>query len=369
VLDAAGAPGSDAFVGAIAMTEQATAPLASQRAAALARSNWSAIADPTLTDLEGRFTISGLAPGEYIVHAHRKGGGTAVVDSVALGSDVSLQLSVTGSLAGVVTLADGTRPQSFDITLTAFEQGFVRRDDFFGTNGAWAFAELPAGRLRVQVDAPEGTASLEVTLGEGEAREQLEIVLQPRITLTGRVVDLDSGEPLAGMSVSVTAAVAVATSSSHNGLSDAEGRFRVVAPSGEIILLIGPEGGTAGTDYEYLWIPRSIPADPSEQELGDIGLAAKRLRDGERAGELGFELVAPASDPAERRAELALVHAGGPAAAAGLRVGDVIERVDGKSVVGRDFDRFATLTRVSAGTVLSLELADGRTVALTVGAP
>ena len=41
-----------------------------------------------------------------------------------------------GSLAGVVKLADGTRPQSFDITLTAFEQGFARRDDFFGTDGA-----------------------------------------------------------------------------------------------------------------------------------------------------------------------------------------------------------------------------------------
>jgi protocatechuate 3,4-dioxygenase beta subunit len=370
VLDSDGAPVSDAFVAAIAMTEQATAPLAAQRAAALARSNWSAIAEPTLTDVEGRFTSSGLPPGEYIVHAHRKGGGTAVADSVALGSDVSLRLSVTGSLAGTVALADGTLLEVFDITLTALEQGFVRRDDFFRTKGAWSFGELPAARLRVQVEAPEGTATVEVSLGEGEAREQLEIVLQPRVTLTGRIVDLDSGEPLAGMLVTVTGGLAAETSSTRNGLSDAQGRFRVLAPSGEVTLFIGPEGGTAGSDYEYLWTPRSIPADPSTQELGDIGLIAKRLHDGERPGDIGFELAPPSAgiDPSERRAELALVHPGGPAAAAGLRVGDVIEQVDGKSVVGRDFDRFPTLTRVPAGTVLSLVTADGRTVALTVGA-
>jgi hypothetical protein len=370
VLDVDGAPVSDAFVGALAMVDESVRPLAAQRAAALARQNWSAIHDPALTDVDGRFTLRGLGPGEHIVHAHRRGGGTAVADSVALDSEVELRLSVMGSLAGTVALADGTHPDRFEVALTAVDQGFVRRNDFVRTAGAWSFTQLPAGRLQVQVEAAQGAASLELELGEGESRDQLEITLEPRITITGRIVDLDSGAPLPRMSVVVSAGLPGAFGSTRNGLSDAEGRFRVIAPSGEIQLFIHPEGGTMGSDYEALWTSHRVAERPATQDLGDIGLIAKRLHGHDAPGDLGFELseLAPGVAAGDRRATVAVVRLGSPAAAAGLAVGDVIEGVDGKSVRGRDLGRFDPLTSVPAGTELTLTLADGRTLSL-VAAP
>ncbi|MFY0542107.1 PDZ domain-containing protein [Nannocystis pusilla] len=55
---------------------------------------------------------------------------------------------------------------------------------------------------------------------------------------------------------------------------------------------------------------------------------------------------------------------GGPAAHAGLRVGDAIVAVDGHDVTGDHVHRFAALTRVPVGTELRLELARGGSVTL-----
>lgn len=57
----------------------------------------------------------------------------------------------------------------------------------------------------------------------------------------------------------------------------------------------------------------------------------------------------------------------GPAASAGLLVGDVIEKVQGHDVLGTHGQRYPILTRVPEGTTLTLELAGGRTVELVTG--
>ena len=88
-------------------------------------------------------------------------------------------------------------------------------------------------------------------------------------------------------------------------------------------------------------------------------------------GDLGFTLKDrdPAAEPEDLEMEVAFVRPDGPAAGSGLAVGDVIETVDGHSVLGSDSLRFATLTRGPAGTKLSLGIRGGKSVELVLGPP
>ena len=59
------------------------------------------------------------------------------------------------------------------------------------------------------------------------------------------------------------------------------------------------------------------------------------------------------------------VRPGGPAAAAGLKVGDTIVAVDGHDVRGDKAPRYRTLTGVPVGTAVTLETEGGETVKIT----
>ncbi|WAS90913.1 carboxypeptidase regulatory-like domain-containing protein [Nannocystis punicea] len=85
-----------------------------------------------------------------------------------------------------------------------------------------------------------------------------------------------------------------------------------------------------------------------------------------RAGRLGYTLgVRHASvDPLLQPLRVESVVRGGPAARAGLAVGDVIVKVDGIAVAGRSAHRYEALTRVAAGDRVMLRLADDRAVEL-----
>ena len=62
-----------------------------------------------------------------------------------------------------------------------------------------------------------------------------------------------------------------------------------------------------------------------------------------------------------------VVRPGGPAEAAGLKVGAVIVAVDGHDVLGEHAPRYETLARVAVGRTIELGLEGGETVTLTAG--
>jgi S1-C subfamily serine protease len=64
---------------------------------------------------------------------------------------------------------------------------------------------------------------------------------------------------------------------------------------------------------------------------------------------------------------VAVVRPGGPAAAAGLEVGDTFTSIDGQDVTGMNDYLFWTLGRVPEGTTVSLGLARGEKLAVTAG--
>jgi protocatechuate 3,4-dioxygenase beta subunit len=374
VVDEGGEPVADAFVSATRESDSAAATQGSGRG----RARWSSWGrKPVLTDDDGRFELPELAEqGRYTIHATRKGGGEALAEQVAVGSEVELAIGATGVLAGMVVLEGGGAPRRFQISASDRTTGVRENDRFLLTDGKWRLESLPPGTYEVAVDASEGNAKLTVELAEGAERTDLELVLTPRITVRGRLVDGQTGEPVAGLKVSVRGEAGGMRfgdmgKADQPDISDAQGNVVVEdAPTGKVSLMITPPGFTEN-DYGWTWIPRRLPPEPSEQDLGDIELFKDRVGPGKEAGDIGFKVKErePGIEPEDARQVVAFVRPGGPAAAAGLAVGDEIVAVDGKPVTGTDAHRFDKLVRVLPGTKVILGLAGDRSLELTAGPP
>lgn len=375
VLDEQGNPVSDAFIEAERESDSATSRAGS--AARRVRWSWRGFnSKPVLTDQDGRFEVDELADGTYSVRAHRKGGGDTITDGVAVGSDIELVLEATGELSGVVVYAGGGHPEKFQVSLSDREAGYSQSDGFFRSKGAWSLTQLPAGKFEITVTAARGSAKQEVSLEEGESKGEIRIELTPKVTVTGTVVDLESGEPVPGMRVSVAAGrgfnLGQVESDERKEITDEAGRFEVErAATGEVQLAIIPKTWGRGSDYSFTFRPMTLPPEPEVQDLGVVKIAKTRMEQNERPGDLGFELKEwdPTAEHGERKHEVALVRPDGPAADSGLKPGDIITEIDGTSVVGEDHYLYYTLSRVAPGTKLSITVESGTKATIVAQKP
>jgi len=368
VRDEHGGPVADAFVEATLESDSAAA--ASGGAARNGR--WASFwGTPNLSDTDGRFTLTELAPGKHTLRAHRKGGGEAILEHVEAGSDVVLTIAATGRMAGTVHLGGGGVPEDFQVGLEDEKTGFRRGDSFFRTGGAWSFSELPAGTYKVRVGAGAGSAEIEATMTAGQDTTGLRVELAAKVTVRGTVVDLE-GKPVPGLSVSVGGAAAYGGGDEHRrNITDAAGRYEVAqAPTGKVHVWVGPRSW-GSDEWASTWMPAVIATGEAVIELPPIRVSRRRVRQGEVVGDLGLVLkqAEPGADPLLARQVIAVVRPGGPAAAAGLVPGDEIVSVDGNAVTGPQSYLYGSLTTVVPGTALSLGLARGATVQLTAGAP
>ncbi len=361
VVDADGGPVTDAFLSATRESDSATKSKGSN----VRSSRWGDWdRRPVLTDQDGSFALEGLTVGTYTVRARRKGGGEGFVEAVATGSEVTVTIEDTGALAGLVAVVGGSAPEEFTVRLHNRENGYRRNDTFFRTGGEFTFEEVPGGAYEVSVSAGEGTASAQVTLEEGETREDVTLELVPQVTVRGRLVDLDTGE-------------AVATHQPARGgerkeVSDERGEFEVAhASSGEVSIFVVPQSWGGTQDYSWTTIQKTLPAEPRVQDVGVIELVKKRVTDLERAGDRGFSTRESEPDEAwtERVIRVGHVRAGGPAAKAGLKVDDVITSVNGHDVTGEQSYRYGVLATAKEGETIVLGLASGASVSVVVGPP
>lgn len=378
VLAEGGEPVADAFVEAVRESDSAAVSESGGRSG-VRWGSW--LRQPVLTDEDGRFELADLAEkGVYTIYANRKGGGEALAEHVSTGADVDLSIKETGVLAGVVRIEGGGAPARFQIRAADRVGGIHETDTFFETDGAWRLSNLPPGNYEISVEASEGNAKTEVELAEGAEEIGIELVLTPRITLKGKLVDADTGEPVAGLQVRAGAAGGNMSFGGGNGkadredVSDAEGVFVVKdVPTGKI-RLVAMSPGFTDNDYGFTWIVRRVGSEPSVQDIGSIALVKKRLDRGEEAGDLGFKTKdsEPGTEPEDVRQVVAFVRPGGPAAAAGLKVGDEIATVDGQEVTGEEAYRYGKLTSVPPGTKVSLGVRgedEVRTVSVVAGPP
>jgi protocatechuate 3,4-dioxygenase beta subunit len=364
VLDADGAPVADAFV------DLALEPKSPDRQSWRKAPNLlPALTTPVLSDHDGRFEIAGLPAGPFVVRANRRGGGEAFAEDVAVGSHVELVITRPGELAGKARFAGGGVPERFSLWITDRSTGFRTSDSFFRTDGAWRLRQLPAGTYEIFATAVEGNVNLAgIELGQGQVREDIELVLAARLTLRGRIIDLETGEPVAGLAVLTTGNRVGVHDPQY--ITDADGRFELEGVQTGLMALVVVNRSANSGRYE-LWRAMNLEPDPPVQDLGDLAIVARRLAADEAAGDLGFVLHdwEPTIESQHFEATVAVVRPGGPAEAGGLTAGDVIEKVDGHDVLGAHYDRYRALTSVPEGTTIRLELRGGKLVEITAGPP
>ncbi|HLT36482.1 MAG TPA: carboxypeptidase regulatory-like domain-containing protein [Enhygromyxa sp.] len=323
-------------------------------------------ARPIMTEADGTFRIEGLQEGRYVVLAQRRGGGEALAEGVVAGSDIELEIEETGSIEGRVVVEGGEVPTRLSLTLEdrSVELDFEQRT--FATAGKFRFDRIPAGNYDLRVESVLGTARTKVTLARGEQKRGLILTLEPTHRVSGRLVDDESREPLAGLVVYAHAFGVGSLNADPNPsgarVTGTSGRFTVdEVPTGKVVFTILPRhfDGTM-PEYGLSSLVRAVRPSPREQDLGDLPLVRRRVHGTIEPGDLGFELKewAPEQVPEDWRAEVATVTPGGPADRAGMRPGDVIVSVDGHDVSDGDPDGlYGVLLPVPVGTTVTLGLA------------
>ncbi|WP_438035589.1 carboxypeptidase regulatory-like domain-containing protein [Sorangium sp. So ce204] len=326
---------------------------------------------PVLTDPDGEFVIGNLGRGTYTVQAQRRGGGRAAVEHVEIGGTVTLMIQETGTVSGAVSGPGGAPPDQFTIRVTGREAPFFRNESFSFTDGAWTMSDLPAGKYDLAADAPEGTATGEVTLAQGEQRSGVVLTLAGRVALRGQVVSLEDGAPMAGVTVHAyprAGGMAPSPVQQHE-VTDGAGHFHLErVPRGPLALMLMP-ADPMSSPFDAAMIPVDVQPG-AETDVGRLLMAKRRVKYDEPPGDLGFTVEPPRSpmESAMRPHKVVEVRRDGPAAAAGLQVGDVIVSVDGHDVTGKLGYLVGPLLRVPAGTRVTLGLSRGARVALVAAA-
>ena len=364
VVDGSGGPLMDAFVEPARESGGPTMPgaaLQSVRQAAF----FGDVGGRRLTDQDGRFELAGIGEGKYTLLAQRRGGGEGMREHVAAGDDVEIRIAEPASLTGRVRGAGGEVPEQFSVEVHAAANSYRARDRFFRTGGEFRFPELPAGEYTLTIEAPDGTGTGKASLVEGGSAE-VQVELGARVTVRGRLIDVDTGEGVPGMLVRMTPKgqqrVFTATDPTEAGeVTDVQGRFELLkVGTGAVQVVVTPRD-MVENGYEFTGFGVQVPGPGPVVELAPMKLTRLRIKAGEQAGELGFTTG--------KDLAVMTVRAGGPAAQAGIVVGDRVVAVDGHAVTGDDMRLFFSLSRVPAGTKLALALARGITVELTADEP
>lgn len=371
VVDEGGGPITDAFVSATRESDSAAAAAGS----AMRSSRWNWRNEPELTDTDGRFEIEDLEEGLYTVRAYRRGGGEAMEEHVQVGASVTLGIDPTGSVAGKIMVPSGDTPSRFHVSLRDPKTGMTRGESFFQTDGTWSFDGVPAGTYHAVAMGDQGTGETKgIELREGQAVDGITISLEGRGRVHGKVVDAETGEPLPDMLV--IAAVRgggfrLSTSMMEGGdhITKADGTYTLDDVAAGPLNLRTFSRNFDDSDYSRGMIRIKVTAG-QDNEAPPIELFKRRVDRDEKPGDLGFKLKEPEPDeePEDRKLVVAFIRPGGPAAKAGLTVGDELTSIDGHEV-GGGRNRHWGLLSVKPGRRLTLGLADGRKLELIAGPP
>ncbi|MFN0251199.1 MAG: carboxypeptidase regulatory-like domain-containing protein [Kofleriaceae bacterium] len=369
VVDTANQPVTDAFISAVRESDAAGANKSS-----VSESRWNWGEKPVLTSTDGTFVVEKLAPGNYTIRAYRRGGGEAVAEHVPVDGTTKLQIKPTGAIRGVAKLAPGDKASLAELELTLQDRktGFWRDEGFYMSEGRFAIEDLPEGNFDLSAKVPGSTKTIQVSLAEGEVKQNVVIELEGSTTLKGRLVEYGTTKPVPGVRMMASPIIGSTGVSWGNddepNITDDAGGFVIErAPRGRIYVRGFPKDWT---DSDYT--PVSTVRTPGpDGDLGDIPIFKKRVKRGDAEGELGVNFADQPEDtlPDDRQLKVSWIDPAGPAAKVDLKAGDIVTTIDGIDIAGANYAIGWGLMRAPPGTKLALGLARGTSVTIVLAPP
>lgn len=289
--------------------------------------------DAVDTDARGEFALDQSLDDEtpVIVAAEAADGRVAYQQDVYIDTTVRLVLHRPARLV-VACGAQLGRRATISVTQGALERS-VRCDQELG--------DLPPGRFQLFARADDGDAIARVDLRAG-VRTRHTLVIAPRRMIRARVIEAAGGAPVEGARCDAVVAetrwtvlvggILRATSDGELSLRPAEGRLRLRCERSGFV-----RAETAPFDVSTVDGVIDVPMVRQRLDAVDLDVDV-------RPHPLGAVVVAISDE----------------LAAAGLRVGDVVEAADGIPVAGLDLDSVTELAfRRSAGAELTWEVRRG----------
>lgn len=311
--------------------------------------------DPTLgesTDEQGRFVMPSRAVGCEAVARHPDHGDSEPTILEA-GEDNLLRLREPASLAGYVLDERGSPLPGASVSIERFvaasegggagKRGTKARAD---DRGEFELGKLQAGTYILTATAegrPPGRSD-EIALADGEQVRGIRIELGRGALLTGRVMDVETGEPIAGARVWLDALTL--THRVTPTTTDADGAYQLDGvPEGPFSVAVSAEGyvrrvvagvQTRGADAIERDLELTASTDGATvTEYSGIGAMLARPPEGLMIGQ---------------------VVAGGPSEEAGLQPRDRILRIDGEDTSDLTVSQAVQLLRGPSGTGVSLTI-------------
>jgi RNA polymerase sigma factor (sigma-70 family) len=319
-------------------------PVADVRVEVLGNNNGSVDVPSAMANVDGGFEIRDLARGTYAVHAHAADGSDGVVHEIAAGGDpVTIKLARPGSIDG--TLTGFTTPPTVTATLSA-----VFTESLATVSGAtFSITGLSPGRYVVQATAG---ADLDASTVDVKSGETAHVVLKSRGTgrVEGAAYEYGTTKPVIAARCGVAVAVGggnFTMDSSRQGFTDAAGRFALDAPIGHArIVCIPPEPPWSGAGAEVDVEADKVAGHTVYSVLPTFGATTGSV--GLKVQPLTFPITVGTVDP----------H--GPAAAAGVQVGDHLVSIDGGSLDGLlPIGAWYLILNHAAGTTATLGIEHG----------
>jgi hypothetical protein len=320
------------------------------------------------TEDDGTFVIEDPeAAVSYDVRAELAGYADAHAENVsARQSGLVLRLSPESSLAGVVVDARGKPVTEFELWGRPLSsggepsRGSAVHSTIRDPRGVFTLRPLPPGQYELLASAPDGhMGRLTVAVAAGEHKRNLRIAIQTGIKVRGRLVDHESGRPLARVRVRALG------SGADDGVdSNADGAFALddVPVLDRLTLSFDLEGRGYAVEPE----PVAVTPGASAVEVGTLrflkGDLARKL-DGGPPGLIGVSYDVKDGTPVVTQ-----VFPGMPAESAGLRTGDRLLAVDGTPLARLNQGGRSYLLKGKPGSEVTITLQSGaqqRTVTVT----